>query len=147
MVLKWQILEVHFMESLCLVCSDIIKSLLEQILVISDGFHVVMAPIVQFLHQVIWVDGSFFLFSDHAHFVGVGLPKTPIVVGESALDLDGASALGNEFEVDLITFVEIVLVVRFGEVKVPLFSVLLMNEFLDFRLFQKFLGVSALGLG
>ena len=84
MMLERLILETHFVQSLSLVGSDIIKALLEQILVISYGFHIFLAPGIEFLDNVIWIGCDFFLFLEHPHFVRIWLPKASIVIWKSS---------------------------------------------------------------
>ena len=139
MMFEWLILEAHFVQSLSLVSPDIIKSLLKQILVISDGFHIFLAPGIELFNNVIWIGCDFFLLLEHPHLVRIWLTKASVVIWKSSFNFNCASFLRHELEVNLIIFVKIILVVSFRKIEVFLFYFLLINELLNVRFFEKLL--------
>ena len=142
-VLEWLGLEAHFLESFRSIGSDVVNALLKQILIISYRLHIALAPGIELLNNIIRVHGYLLLIKVHCHLICIRLPKASIVVREGSLYFDRTSILGDEFKVNLILFVKIVLVIGFCKVEVPLFLRLLMDELLDVGLFQELLRVSS----
>ena len=112
-MLEWLGLKAHFLESLRPIGFDIVKALLKQISIISNRLHIIFAPCIELLNNIIRVDCCLLLIQMHCHLIGIWLSKTSIVVGESSLDLDGSSILGDQFKVNLVYLVEVVLIVSF----------------------------------